>query len=152
MFNNIFLIAIFVIRKNPESPLLRKVGKTYLGLFIPAGCAGIVIALVETVDPAYVFFLVMFLAYLGLETLFDYVLKVDFRRNWKLLVPYLVLYYIYNYGFFVMPWKQDLVLGVILLSLFIAQLVTNAITHPRSEKKAGIGGEGKHAAPVDPTP
>ncbi|MBN2152249.1 MAG: hypothetical protein JW839_12435 [Candidatus Lokiarchaeota archaeon] len=135
--NSAFLIAIFVVRKNPASPLLRKIGKTYLVLFIPAGIAGIVIVLVEHADPSYLISLAAFLAYLGLEALFDYVLKVDFRSNWKLVVPYLVLYYVYNYGFFVMPWKQDLVLGIILLSLFIAQLVTNAITHPRSKKKPG---------------
>nr|MDO8083831.1 hypothetical protein [Candidatus Sigynarchaeum springense] len=135
--NSAFLIAIFIVRRNPASPLLRKIGKTYLGLFFPAGIAGIVIVQVEHADLSYIFFLASFLAYLGLEALFDYVLKVDFRTNWKLAVPYLVLYYVYNYGFFVMPWKQDVVLGIILLALFIAQLVANAITHPRSNKKAG---------------
>ncbi len=134
--NSAFLVAIFIVRRNPASPLLRKIGKTYLALFIPAGIAGIIVTLVEQADPSYIFYLTMFLAYLGLEALFDYVLKVEFRTNWKLLVPYLVLYYIYNYGFMVMPWKQDVVLGVILMTLFIAQIVTNAITHPRPKKRA----------------
>jgi hypothetical protein len=136
LFNSFFLIAIFIVRKDPASPLLWKLGKTYLWLFIPAGIAGIVISLVEQADPSYIIYLSIFLAYLGLEALFDHVLKLDWRTNWKLAVPYLVLYYMYNYGFFVMPWKQDVVLGIILLALFIAQLVTNAITHPRAKKAA----------------
>jgi hypothetical protein len=132
--NSIFLLAIFIIRKNPASPLLRKIGKTYLFLFIPAGIAGIILSLVELAEISYFIYLAIFLAYLGLDALFDFVLKVDFRSNWKLLVPYLVLYFAYNYGFYVMPWKQDVVLGIILLALFIAQLVTNATTHPQSKK------------------
>ncbi len=149
-FNSIFLVAIFIVRKNPESPLLRKIGKTYLWLFIPAGIAGIVIALVEQADPSYFIYLSVFLAYLGLEALLDHVLKVDWRKNWKLAVPYLVLYWIYNYGFFVMPWKQELVLGIILLALFVAQLVTNAITHPRAKKTGGKEVEGKTVTSADP--
>ena len=134
LLNSVFLIAIFIVRKNPTSPTLRMLGKVYLCLFIPAGVAGIVVALVEQAEPSYYIYLAIFLAYLGLEALFDFILKVDFRTNWKLAVPYLVLYYIYNYGFFVLPWKHDIVLGIILFALFIAQIVTNAVTHPRSKK------------------
>jgi hypothetical protein len=150
LLNSIFLIAIFIVRRNPASPTLRKLGRTYLGLFIPAGVAGIVFTMVELADPLYIFYLAMFLAYLGLEALFDHVLKVDWRTNWKLAVPYLVLYYIYNYGFFVMPWKQDVVLGIILMALFIAQLVINAITHPRAKKTTGKEGVGNPLKELNP--
>jgi len=132
--NGIFLIAIFIIRKNPQSTLLRKVGSTYILLFIPAAIIGIVLSIIENYGLYYTTFLAIFLAFLGVEALFDYVLKVDFRKNWKLLIPYLALYYAMNYGLVVMVWKLDVILGMILLILFIAQIIVNILTHPPIRK------------------
>jgi hypothetical protein len=49
-----------------------------------------------------------------------------------------------------MPWKQDFVLGIILMILFIVQIVTNAITHPRAKKAAGKEVEGQTLTEPDP--
>ena len=141
LLNNIFLIAIFIIRKNDKKmPLLRKVGITYLSIFIPAAILGIILSIVEMMEPYHAIFFAIFLAFLGLEVLFDYIMKVDFRTNWKLVVPYLLLYYAMNYGMFIMSWKQDANLGSILLVLFIVQIIVNIWSHPRPGKK-------KHATP-----
>ncbi|GAH17115.1 unnamed protein product, partial [marine sediment metagenome] len=76
-------------------------------------------------------FLGIFLAFLAIEGLYDFVLKIPFRENWnwKLLAPYLILYYAGNYGFVVMVWKTSLMRGVIMLSLVIIQIIINIITH-----------------------
>ncbi|MFC2064193.1 hypothetical protein ACFLXB_03745, partial [Chloroflexota bacterium] len=99
--NNIFLIFIFLIRKN-RLDLLRKIGWTYLLLAIPAIYA-LFLVQQEGKSAQYTIFLGIFLAFLVIEALYDYVLKLNFREtmDWKLLVPYVALYISMNYGFVV---------------------------------------------------
>ena len=131
--NSVFLIVIFVIRKN-RLDLVRRIGWAYLLLSIPAAY-GIYLAVQEHKAMQYGVFLGIFLAYLLLEWLVDFVFKIDFRenwrQNWKWLVPYLALYYAMNYGFVVMPWSTSLAWGLIMLGLFITQMVANLRSHPR---------------------
>jgi hypothetical protein len=83
----------------------------------------------------YTIFLVIFVAFLLIEVLYDWILKIPFREtmNWKQLTPYVALYISMNYGFVVMVWKYDsLMRGMILLGLFVVQIIANLVTHPRS--------------------
>ena len=130
--NNIFLIIIFLIRKD-HLELLKKVGLFYFLLAIPAIYA-IFLVQQEGKDVRYTIFLVIFLAFLAIEALYDWVLKIPFRESmgWKLLVPYVALYISSNYGFVVMTWNfYSLTYGIILLALFIIQLIANFRSHPR---------------------
>jgi len=133
--NSCFLIFIFLVRKNSFS-FLRRIGWMYLLLAIPA-VYGIFLVAKEQKDVTYSIFLAIFLTFLALEWLIDYVLKIPFRenmkQNWKWVVPYLGLYYATNYGFVVMPWKTSSVWGGIMLGLFIVQLVVNLMSHPKME-------------------
>jgi hypothetical protein len=133
LVNSIFLIFIFLIRKN-RLALVQRIGWIYLLLAIPA-IYGIILVVQEQKTVRYSIFLGIFLAYLLVEWLFDYVLKINFRenwkKNWKWLVPYLGLYYAMNYGFVVMPWRTSLVWGFIMLCLFIIQIIANLRSHPR---------------------
>lgn len=137
IFNNLFLIFIFLIRKK-RLALLYKVGWLYLLLAIPAIYALILVQQEQKSD-RYTIFLAIFLAFLAIEALYDYILKIPFREkmDWKQLVPYVALYISMNYGFVVMVWKYDsLTRGVILLGLFVIQLITNILSHP--PKKTGV--------------
>jgi hypothetical protein len=125
--NNLFLIFIFLIRKD-KMVLLKRFGWVYLLLAIPA-VYGILLVIEENKTAQYTIFLGIFLAFLALEGLYDHILKIPFRNNWKLLTPYLVLYYAMNYGFVVMVWKNSLPRGLIMLSLFIIQIIVNTCTH-----------------------
>jgi len=58
-------------------------------------------------------------------------LKVPFRKNWKLLVPFLILYWSMNYGFIVMSWKNSALQGGIILGLFVLQLSANLLSHTK---------------------
>jgi putative effector of murein hydrolase LrgA (UPF0299 family) len=138
LVNSVFLIFIFLIRKNSLA-LLWRIGWAYLLLAIPAAY-GIVLVAQEQKTARYSIFLGIFLAFLLIEWLYDYVLKINFRenwrKNWKWVVPYLGLYYAMNYGFVVMPWKTNLAWGIIMLCLFIIQIIANLRTHlPGSESK-----------------
>ena len=135
--NSAFLIFIFLIRKN-RLALLQRIGWTYLLLALPA-IYGIFLVFQEHKTIRYGIFLGIFLAFLVLEWLFDYVLKINFRenwkQNWKWMLPYLVLYYAMNYGFVVMPWKTYLPWGLVMLGLFIIQILTNLMSHPKTSGK-----------------
>ena len=132
LVNNLFLIFIFLIRKD-KMVLLKRIGWVYLLLAIPA-VYGIFLVSQEQKAVQYSIFLGIFLAFLALEGLYDYILKIPFRNNWKLLTPYLVLYYAMNYGFVVMVWKTSLPRGLIMLGLFIIQIIVNICTHPRKSQ------------------
>jgi hypothetical protein len=129
--NNLFLIYIFLIRK--KMTILQKVGKFYFLLAIPA-VYGIFLVQQEHKTVRYSIFLGIFLAFLVLEFLYDYILKIPFRENlkkyWKPAIPYLALYYAMNYGFLVMVWKNySQIGGIIMLGLFVIQIIVNISTH-----------------------
>ena len=133
LVNSVFLIFIFLIRKN-RLALIQRIGWIYFLLTIPA-ILGIILTVQEQKTERYIIFLGIFLAFLFIEWLFDYVLKINFRenwkKNWKWMIPYLVLYYAMNYGFVVMPWKTNLLWGFVMLGLFIIQIITNLRSHPK---------------------
>ena len=133
LVNSVSLILLFLVRKN-RLDLLYRFGWIYLLLGIPAAY-GIFLVQQGNETVRYSIFLGIFLAFLVVEWLYDYKLKVNFRenwrKNWKLLVPYLGLYYAMNYGFVVMPWKTSLVWGLIMLGLFIVQIIANLKSHPK---------------------
>jgi len=129
--NNLFLIYLFWIWK--KMTILQRVGKFYFLLAIPA-VYGIFLVQQEHKTVRYSIFLGIFLAFLVLEFLYDYVLKIPFRENlkkyWKPSTLYLVLYYAMNYGFVVMVWKNySQIGGAIMLGLLIIQLIVNIRTH-----------------------
>lgn len=136
--NSVLLILVFLARK-VHIEALRRYGWLYLLLAIPA-LAGILLVSQEDKSVRYSVFLAIFLAFLAVEFLYDFVLKVDFRsswmRNWKLSAPYLALYWAMNYGFVVMVWKTSLTGGLVMLGLFVVQIAANLATHPRAREQA----------------
>ena len=134
LVNSIFLILLFLVRKN-KIGLVYRFGWMYFLLAIPAAY-GIFLVHQENETMRYAIFLGIFLTFLLIELLYDYVLKLNFRenwrRNWKWLVPYLGLYYAMNYGFVVMPWKTSLIWGIVMLGLFVVQIIVNLRSHPKT--------------------
>ena len=132
--NSLFLIAIFIIRRS-RLDILKRFGWSYLLLAIPA-LFTLFLALREQNSIQYIVFIGIFLLFLLVEGIYDFVLKLPFREktNWWLLGPYLALYYAMNYGFIVMPWKTSLAAGVVMICLFVIQLVANLRTHPFQNK------------------
>lgn len=78
--NSVFLISIFLIREN-RLDILKRIGWIYFLLAIPA-IFGIILTVQEQKPERYIIFLGIFLAFLFIEWLFDYVLKINFRENW----------------------------------------------------------------------
>lgn len=140
LLNNLLLIVIFLIRKN-HIATLKQIAWAYFLLAIPALVA-IFLVQQEQKSLRYIIFLGIFLAFLGIEALYDWILLIPFREkmNWKLMVPYVALYISMNYGFVVMVWKYDSIIGgITMLGLLIIQLMTNFISHPRRTRIAHGG-------------
>ena len=131
--NSLLLISIFLLVRYAVVAQVAVAGKVYLALAIPA-VIGIVLAQQQQKPTQYTIFLRIFLAFLMLEGIYDFVLKVSFRENWKLLTPYLMLYWSMNYGFIVMTWKHSKLQGGILSDLFIIQIIANIRSHTKEKK------------------
>ncbi|MDD5189753.1 MAG: hypothetical protein PHE50_01780 [Dehalococcoidales bacterium] len=97
---------------------------------------GIFLVIQEHKSVRYSIFLGIFLAFLALEGLMDFVFKINFResikKHWKIMTLYLALYYAMNYGFMVMPWKTSLIWGLVMAGLFIIQILVNLQSHPKT--------------------
>jgi hypothetical protein len=138
LLNNSFLIVIFLIRKS-NIAMLKKIAWAYFLLAIPA-IYSIILVQQEHASIRYTIFLGIFLAFLAIEALYDWILKIPFREkmDWKQLLPYVALYISMNYGFVVMVWKYDSVIGgVVMLGLLIIQIFTNILSHPKRNSTAG---------------
>ena len=139
LLNNLLLILIFYLRfkgyeKNQE--LIRKIGYIYLGL-APFAIIVWILSVINQRPSSNGIFCAIFLIYLAIEALFDFILKIEFRSIWYLLIPYLILYYIINYGIVVMIWAESQPWGIVLLVLWIIQLIINAISHRKPKKTSG---------------
>jgi hypothetical protein len=130
LVSNAYMIAIFLIRRRQDFIKLRRVGRWYLILAIPAV---VDLFLLRNNDQfmRYGIFLGIFLTFLLVEWVFDFRLTIDWRRNWKMLTPYLALYYAANYGFIVMPWKIEnhAWQGITMLVVVTIQIAVNVATH-----------------------
>ena len=130
LVSNIYMIAIFLLRRKYALINLRRVGRWYFILAVPA-LVNVLLLRNDDQFARYGIFLGIFMAFLLVEWVYDYQLRIDWRRNWKLLTPYLALYYAANYGFVVMPWKFENYVwqGITMLIVVVIQIALNLATH-----------------------
>ena len=132
LVNSVCLILVFVLRQR-RLDLVQRYGLLYLGLAIPT-VYGLVLAQQQGSRGEYTIFLTIFLAFLAVEGLYDWVLKLPFREtmDWRLLLPYVALYIASSYGFVVMSWRfYSVVACILMLVLTVAPIVAIAVTHTR---------------------
>ena len=129
--NNLALLAVFILRRWKFS-VLEKYGWTYLLLAAPT-VYGIFLAIQQPGAVQYLIFLLIFLGFLTIEALYDWVWKLPFREqlDWRTLVPYVLLYLSSSYGFVAMTWRNSSAQGIVMLTLFVVQIGANIATHPR---------------------
>jgi hypothetical protein len=84
LVNNIFLIFIFLVRKTHKMATLQRIGVGYLLLAIPA-VYGIFLVVQEQKAVQYGIFLGIFLTYLALEWVYDFVLKPPFSSELEII-------------------------------------------------------------------
>jgi hypothetical protein len=128
--NNLALLLVFVVRAR-RLDLVSRFGWVYLLLVVPAAWA-IVLAVQQGAPVQYPVFLSIYLAFLAVEGLYDWVLRLPFREHsdWRLLGPYVALYVSSCHVFVVMAWRESTAAGLVMLALTTARLLANAMTHP----------------------
>ena len=136
ILNSILLTTVFLSYRAARNTLVKRLGIAYLTLAAP-GTVALYLAIAGGTHAETIIFLGIFLAYLLIEWLYDFALKLDFRRNWKLLTPYLLLYFAMNYGFFVMTWRRSYVRGSIVLALTAIQITANMLAHVKKTGNKG---------------
>jgi len=123
VINSILLTVIFILRKK-RLDIIQRYGWLYLFMAVPA-IGGLILFVITKASPQYPFCLGVFFLFLVWEWVFDWDRKIDFRKNWLLLTPYLILYYAMNYGFVVLPWRYSPAWGIVMFVLFIIQIAAN---------------------------
>ncbi len=90
--NNIILTAIFLARitKYPKAEFW--LGALFISTIIPLGYL-FVKAFAMNRPFLYFLQLALMIAFILMELLLDYILKIDFRQNRSLVIPYLTLFY-----------------------------------------------------------
>ena len=130
IINSLYLIFIFIFRKIRDIDFIRHYGIYYFFLALPA-LAVLLLCILQNKSVQYIIFSCIFFVYLLLEYLFDFSLGVDLRNDRRLIVPYLALYYVMNYGFIVMTWQYRAAFGAVILLLAALQIAANVWSHPR---------------------
>ena len=128
LYHNLMLIALFYSRRN-RIELMTLIGKAYLILMLPGSIGILIWAILLDFRWGYLLLLVIIILYLLVEITYDYVLRWNWRKNWKQATPYLAFYYVANYAIVVLNWENSTIWGILLLILFVIQLVVNFWAH-----------------------
>lgn len=105
---NLFTTAIFLFRILGRPDLERIIGMVFQFLAIPA-----IVALIGVGALWMRIYLGIFLAFLVMELILDYILKIPFRKNRRTLAPYLILYLLSFWGFIGILFTLNLYYGII---------------------------------------
>jgi hypothetical protein len=130
---NLTFSVIFFLTKKQKLHLVRPIGIILFSITLPGTVILLILMIIEGVRIGFIVFGVFILLFLIIEILYDYVLKLEFRSDKKLLVPYLILYYAMNYALIALNWSVNLAFGIIVLILFIVQLIFNILKHIKNE-------------------
>jgi hypothetical protein len=94
---NLFIIGVYIAQKLVRTSLVRKFGIALLCLTVPFLVVFISYLIMGKPTWQYLVFLAIFV-YMFLEWLWDYRMKIDFRTQPKLHIPYIILFYIVLFG------------------------------------------------------
>lgn len=90
--NNVFLVGIFLSRIYKYQSIEYWLGILFISSFIP-----LILMLVKAFEMnrplLYFIQLILMISFILLELLLDYILKIDFRQNRNILIPYITLFY-----------------------------------------------------------
>ncbi len=133
---NLFVIAIYLSEKLGKMKLVRALGICVLALTIPFLVVFIAYLFAGKELKILLVFPAIFL-YMFLELLWDYLLKVDFRKKPLLHIPYIVLFYIVLFGNIAIAFGINRTWGWVVSITFwmlLAALVFSLIKPPLKPK------------------
>ncbi len=117
---NLLMVGIFLLRTKGLARAESILGLILLSLILPIGGA-IILNIVGKRGVWNVLLPTLLVAFLLLEMVLDYILKLDFRNTW-MLGPYLLLYYLALMGMIGYTFRIDRPFGFITLITYFLQL------------------------------
>jgi len=89
---NVFVIAVFIARLSNKPKI-----EYWFGIIVILGIIPLTYLLITAIDikrPLLYFVQIsLMIGYLVVELMLDYILKVDFRQNQKIVIPYIMLFF-----------------------------------------------------------
>jgi len=134
IFLNIMIIIIFLLRYRGSEGLEHKIGYLVIVCIFP-----LTIILINYIwigiDLWIVIYLVIIIIFLIFETILDYILKINFRTNPKIVGPYILFYYIAFWGLLAISFVIDLMIGFIVFSIFMISVGVTIYTHKKEKDR-----------------
>ncbi len=130
---NILVIAIFIVRKKGFEQLEHKIGYIVINCAIPLFIIMLNYILIRK-ELWIIIYIIIIISFLMIEMMLDYILKIEFRSNLKIAVPYVIIYYIAFWGLLAISFVINLIAGFIIFGVFVLNLISTIYAH-KSDKK-----------------
>ncbi len=133
----ISIIGVFISVAREKEKYLRGIGIIMTSLIIPLVIVFIDYLVIGQELMRYIY-IVIIIAYLIVELLLDFILKIEFRDKTRTHVPYIILEYTACFAFIFNTIKIDEILGWVVSICFwvmLATLIYLIITKKKKEKK-----------------
>ena len=130
---NFLVIAIFILRKKGFEQLEHKIGYIVISCAIPLFIIILNYILIGK-ELWIIIYIIIMISFLMIEMVLDYILKIDFRTNLKIVVPYVIIYYIAFWGLLAISFVINLIAGFIVFGVFILNLISTIYAH-KSDKR-----------------
>jgi hypothetical protein len=131
---NIKIILIFLARYSGPEGLEHKIGYLVIACIIP-----LIIILINYIliskELWIVIYIIIIISFLIFETILDYILKLNFRSNPKIVGPYILFYYVAFWGLLAISFVINLLFGFIVFGLFILNVLVTIYTHKKDQNK-----------------
>jgi len=131
------IIGVFISAANEKEKLLRCFGIITISLIVPLIIVFINFLVVRE-DIRLNIYLILILVYIIAELFLDFIFKVEFRNKTSTHVPYIILEYAACFGFIVISFDINAVMGWVISVCFwamLAALIYYIIIKKKKEKK-----------------
>ena len=134
IFLNILIILIFLARYRGPEGLEHKIGYAIIACIFP-----LILILFNYIlmgkDLWIVIYIIIIISFLIFELILDYILKLNFRTNPKIVGPFVLFYYIAFWGSLAISFVIDLLIGFIVFGIFMLSVVVTIYTHKKDKDK-----------------
>ena len=134
IFLNILIILIFLARYRGPEGLEHKIGYVVIACIIP-----LMIILFNYIligkDLWIVIYIIIIISLLIFEIILDYILKLNFRSNPKIVGPFILFYYVAFWGLLAISFVIDLLIGFIVFGIFMLNVGVTIYTHKKQKDK-----------------
>lgn len=131
---NILIILIFLARYRGPEGLEHKIGYAVIVCIIPFTIILLNYILIGK-DLWIVIYIIIIISFLIFEMILDYILKLNFRTNPKIVGPYVLFYYIAFWGLLAISFVIDLLIGFVVFGIFMLSVVVTIYTHKKQKDK-----------------